>query len=40
MRRREFLQTSLTLGSGLVIGFHLPLRGLLAQDAAAPAESY
>lgn len=39
MQRRQFLKTTLTLGSGLVIGFHLPLRSVLGQQPAAP-ENY
>ncbi len=40
MQRRQFLKTTLTLGSGLVIGFHLPVRSALGQPPqAAPAPS-
>lgn len=36
MQRRQFLQRSLALGSGLVIGFWLPSKATLAQAPAAP----
>ncbi len=40
MKRRQFLKTTMTLGAGLVIGFHLPVRSTLAQPPqAAPAPS-
>lgn len=36
MKRREFLKNSMTLGSGLVIGFYLPVKGVMAQQPPAP----
>jgi isoquinoline 1-oxidoreductase subunit beta len=36
MQRRHFLKSTLTLGSGLVIGFHLPLRSVMGQPPQAP----
>ena len=41
MQRRQFLKTTMTLGTGLVIGFHLPVRNVLAQppQGAPPAPS-
>ena len=41
MQRRQFLKQTATVGAGLVIGFHLPVRSLLAQPPAGapPAPS-
>ncbi len=36
MQRRQFLRDSLTLGSGLVIGFHLPVKSVMGQEPPAP----
>jgi isoquinoline 1-oxidoreductase subunit beta len=40
MQRRDFLKSTFTLGSGLVIGFYLPVKGVLAQAPAAAPEIY
>lgn len=37
MKRRQFLKQSLTVGAGLVIGFHLPTRSAIAQPPQGPA---
>jgi isoquinoline 1-oxidoreductase beta subunit len=39
MQRRDFLKSSFTLGSGLVIGFYLPVKGVMAQQPAPAPQS-
>jgi isoquinoline 1-oxidoreductase beta subunit len=39
MQRREFLKKSLTLGSGLVIGFYLPVKSVMGQPPAPPVNT-
>ncbi|MES2604424.1 MAG: xanthine dehydrogenase family protein molybdopterin-binding subunit [Pseudomonadota bacterium] len=39
MQRRQFLKTSITLGSGLVIGFYLPVKSAMGQPPAPPVNT-
>lgn len=39
MNRRKLLKSSVTLGAGIVIGFHMPVKSALAQFGAPPPPS-